>query len=249
MERLFAVVLESMDAAFQDYAAALPKPERVRQGDGWNYRFKTQDVYHAVVLKLALVQSALRAALILNRSGYVMEQGMLQRVIDEANEDILFLVYAITNDTITELHTRYLAAFWAEEFGDFDNPTDSHQSRDMIRREKIRACLARIEGRDLDPSTAVKVTKVVSKAYSGFVHGASPHIMEIYGGDPPHFHIRGVPPRIPEYQRDLANYIYRGLLSHIFAAKLFGSQTHVDALMKFKQTMELAMGSDFATKP
>lgn len=249
MERLFTLVLEAMDAAFQDYAAALPKPERVRHGDGWTYRFKTQDVHHAVVLKLALVQSSLRAALILNSSGYVMEQGMLQRVIDEANEDILFLVYAVTNDTITDLHTRYLAAFWAEEFGDFDNPTNSHKSRDMVKREKIRAYLARIGGKDLDPSTAVKVTKVVSKTYSGFVHGASPHIMEIYGGDPPRFHTRGVPPRILQYQRDLANYIYRGLLSHIFVAKLFGSQPHVDALIKIKLTMEQTIGSDFATKP
>lgn len=249
MERLSTQVLEAMDAAFQDYAAALPMAESVRQGDEWNYRFKTQDIYHAVVLKLALVQSTLRAAQILNRSGHVMEQGMLQRVIDEANEDILFLVYAITNDTITELHTRFLAAFWAEEFGDFDNPTDSHQSREMVSRKQIRAYLARIGGKDLDPSTAVKVTKVVSKTYSGFVHGASPHIMEIYGGDPLHFHTRGVPSRIPQYQRDLANYIYRGLLSHIFVAKLFGSQTHVDALMKVKQAMEQAMGSDFATKP
>lgn len=249
MERLFLAVLDAMDAAFRDYVAALPKPERVRQGDGWSYRFATQDVYHAVVLKLALVQSTLSAALILNKSGHVLEQGMLQRVMDEANEDILFLVYAITNDTVTDLHTRYLAAFWAEEFGDFENTTDSHQSRDMVSRQKIRAYLARIEGKDLDPSTAVKVTKVVAKTYSGFVHGASPHIMEIYGGLPPHFHTRGVPERIPEYQRDLANYVYRGLLSHVFAAKLFGSQAHVHALMRFKEMMERAMGSDFATKP
>ncbi|MDD2930001.1 MAG: hypothetical protein PHY50_09305, partial [Sideroxydans sp.] len=73
-------------------------------------------------------------------------------------------------------------------------------------------------------------------------------IMEIYGSDPAHFHTRGVTLRIPQYQRDLANYIYRGLLSHIFAAKLFGSQTHVDVLMKFKETMEQAMGGNFATK-
>lgn len=249
MHQLFLKVLDAMDAAFQDYAAALPKPERVRQGNGWNYRFKTQDIYHAVVLKLALVQSTLRAALILNRHAHVMEQGMLQRVMDEANEDILFLTYAITNDTITDLHTRFLTAFWAEEFADFEDTTASHQSREMVPRQKIRAYLARIEGKDLDPSTAVQVSKVVSKTYSGFVHGASPHIMEIYGGASPRFHTHGVPERVAEYERDLANCIYRGLLSHIVAAKLFGSQPYVDALMKYKQLLETAMGKDFATKP
>lgn len=248
MLQLYLKTLDVMDAAFQHYVAALPKPARVRQGSGWNYRFKKQDIYHAVVLKLALVQSTLRAALMLCQQGHVMEQGMLQRVVDEANEDILFLAYAITNDTITPLHERYLAAFWAEEFADFDNPTASHQSREMVPRKKIRAYLTSIEGIDLDSSTAVQVTKVVSKVYSGFVHGASPHIMELYGGAPPRFHTRGVPERTPEFSRDLANYIYRGLLSHIVAAKLFGSQAHVDALMPHKLRFEAAMGRDFATK-
>lgn len=248
MNQLFPKVIDAMDAAFRDYAAALPKPERVQQGDSWAYRFKTQDIYHAVVLKLALVQSTLRAALILNRHAHVMEQGMLQRVVDEANEDVLFLTYAVTNDKITDIHKRYLAAFWSEEFADFEDPTGSHQSREMVSRQKIRAYLSRIGGTDLDPSTCVQTSKVVSKIYSGFVHGAAPHIMEIFGGVLPSFHTSGVPGRSEEYERDLANYIYRGLLSHVFAAKLFGSQPHVDALMKYKRLLESAMGNDFATK-
>jgi hypothetical protein len=249
MEKLYVEMLAVMDAAFQDYSAALPKPVRVRQGRGWAYRFEDRDVHHAVVLKLALVQSTLRAALTLLRSGHVMEQAMLQRIVDEANEDILFLVYAVTNDTITPLHQRYLAAFWAEEFSDFDNPTSSHQSRDMVPRKKIRAYLARLEGKDLDASRAAQVTKVISKVYSGFVHGASPHIMEIYGGAPPHFHTRGMSgtPKITEYEQDLWNYMYRGLLSHIFAAKMFGSQKHVDALVKDKLRFESAMGKDYGS--
>jgi len=47
--------------------------------------------------------------------GFVQEQAVLQRTIDETNEDIDFLVYAVTNDTVTELHERFLEAFWEEE--------------------------------------------------------------------------------------------------------------------------------------
>lgn len=247
MQNLFSEMLDVMDAAFQDYAAALPKPRRVQQGLGWVYRFKDRDVHHAVVLKLALVQSTLRASLLLLQNGYVMEQAMLQRVVDEANEDILFLVYAVTNDTITPLHERYLAAFWAEEFADFDDPISSHQSREMVPRQKIRAYLARIEGKDLDPSRAVQVTTIVSKVYSGFVHGASPHIMDSYGGNPLHFHTRGMAdtPKVAEYEQDLWNYMYRGLLSHIFVAKAFGSESHVEALAQHKRRFESLAGKSF----
>src|SRR6185312_10881853 len=171
MYQLYVEMLEVMDAAFQDFAAALPKPVRVKHGPGWVFRFKDRDIYHAVVLKLALVQSTLRAALVLLEHGHTPQQAMLQRVIDEANEDILFLVYAVTHDTVTPLHQRYLDAFWAEEFGDANDPTGTHQSRDMVPRQKIRAYLAKIEGKDLDPSRAVHVTKVLSQTYSGFIHG------------------------------------------------------------------------------
>lgn len=243
MVALHVAVLEAMDAAFQDYAAALPKPVRVQQERGWMYRFKDRDIYHAVVLKLALVQSTLRAALTLLQAGHVLEQAMLQRVLDEANEDILFLAYAITNDEITDLHKRYLDAFWAEEFEDFEDPTNSHRSRDMVPRKKIRAYLARIEGKGLDPSRAAQVTKVIGKTYSGFVHGASPHIMELYGGAPPRFHTRGLAgtPRTVEYGQDIWNYIYRSLLSHMVAAKLFGSTEHLDFLAKYKRKVEVVL--------
>lgn len=247
MQSLFPEMLDVMDAAFQGYVAALPKPRRVQQGRGWAYRFKDRDVHHAVVLKLALVQSTLRASLLLLQNGHVMEQAMLQRVVDEANEDILFLAYAVTNDTITPLHERYLAAFWAEEFSDFDDPTSSHQSREMVPRQKIRAYLARIQGKGLDPSRAVQVATVVGKVYSGFVHGASPHIMEIYGGNPPHFHTRGMAgtPKVAEYEQDLWNYMYRGLLSHIFVAKVFGAESHVEALIKHKLRFESLAGKSY----
>ena len=247
MNRLYLEMLEVMDAAFRDYAAALPKPVRVRHGPGWVFRFKDRDIRHAVVLKLALVQSTLRAAFVLLESGYVTQQAMLERVIDEANEDILFLIYAVTNDTITPLHERYLAAFWAEEFGDANDVTGTHQSRDMVPRQKIRAYLSRIEGKNIDPSRELQVTKIISKTYSGFIHGASTHIMETYGGMPSHFHTRGMldTPRIDEYANDLWNYMYRGFLSHIFAAKLFGSQEHVDSLTKHKSRFEMAMGKQY----
>ena len=110
----------------------------------------------------------------------------------------------------------------------------SRQKRPMIPRKKIQSYLAKIEGSDLDSSTHQEVTRTISKAYSGFVHGASPHIMDIYGGNPPHFHTNGMlgTPRMIEHSDDLWNYVYRSYLSHIAVAKALGAVKHVEILNK-----------------
>lgn len=247
MHELFQDMLDDMEVAFRDFEAALPKAKKVHKERGWVYRFESQDIHHALVQKLARIQSALRAAHILLRNGYIMEQAILSRAIDETNEDVLFLVYAVTNDEVTPLHERYLEAFWEEEFDDFKDPVGSAQKRNMIPRQKIRAYLAKIEGKDLEPSRSVDLSRTLHKAYSGFVHGASPQIMESYGGNPPGFHTQGMlgTPRIQEYTEDLWNYMYRGFLSHILVAKAFGAAGHVDALIEKKLEYEARAGKNY----
>lgn len=247
MHNLFSEMLAVMDAAFCDFNGSIQKPRRVGQKDGWAYRFESKDIYHAVVLKLAMIQSSLRAAKVLNESGYLLEQAMLQRIIEDANDDVLFLVLAITDDVITPLHERYLESFWKEE--DFpSNPSPgSNTNPDIVSRKKIRAYIARFQKSGGDPSRTVELSKFIHRMYSGFVHGASPHIMELYVGWPPNFHTHGLlgTPRVDEYQQDLWNYMYRGLLSHILVAKLFGSQQHVDELIKHKRRFEALAGKNY----
>ncbi len=224
-----------MDRTFRDFEGSMPsKPQLVKLSFGIAYRFKEKDIYQAMIQKLARVQSAVRAARLLLSNGFVQEQAILHRVIDETNEDIMFLVYAVTNDTITDLHKRFLDAFWEEEIDESGTMMTSAQKRPMIPRKKIQAYLARIEGVDLDASTHKEVIRTISKAYSGFVHGASPHIMDMYGGNPPHFHINGMlgTPRMEEYSDDLWNYVYRSYISHIAVAKAFGAGMHVEVLSK-----------------
>jgi len=164
----------------------------------------------------------------------------LHRAIDETNEDIMFLVYAVANDKITELHQRFLDAFWEEEIDASGNIVDSEQKRPMIPRKKIRAYLANVEGVELDPSRSVEVTRSISKAYSGFVHGASPQIMDMYGGNPPRFHITGMlgTQRMQEQTEDLWNYMYRTFISHIAVGKAIGAAEHVEILIQKKLQFE-----------
>jgi len=224
-----------MDKTLQDFEFSTPtKPKLLTLSFGDAFRFEEKDIYQAMIQKLARVQSSVRAAQLLLNNGFFQEQMMLHRTIDETNEDIMFLVYAVTNDEITALHKRFLEAFWGEEIDESGTMVDSQQKRPMIPRKKIHSYLTKIEGVELDPSTQQEVMRTISKAYSGFVHGASPQIMEMYGGNPPHFHTKGMlgTPKMEAQAGDLWNYAYRSFISHIAVGKAIGAEEHVEILTK-----------------
>lgn len=236
----FDEMLDLMDRSFRDLEGMLPqKPKLMQLSFGPAFRYEHKTIYEAMIQKLARAQSFVRAARLLNSTGFVQEQAALHRVIDETNEDILFLGYAAIYDDLTDLHKKFLDAFWEEEVDESGNMTDSEQKRPMIPRRKINAYLARIDGTG-NPSRGVEVARTLQKAYSGYVHGASPHIMDMYGGRPAKFHTKGMlgTPKLKEYGEDLWNYMYRTFLSHIFVAKAFGAEKHVEILMKYKQKFE-----------
>lgn len=233
-------MLQAMERVGRTLEDHTPKPKFVTLPAGKVFRYVEKDIYQAMIQKLARVRSLVRAAEILLEHGHVQEQAILSRAIDETNEDIMFLVYAVTNDRITDLHKRYLEAFWMEEVDDSGNIIESQQKRPMIPRRKIRAYLAKLEGIEMDPHTATTATTSISKAYSGFVHGASPHIMDMYGGSPPHFHTQGMhgTPRVQEHAQDLWNYFYRSFLSHIAVVKAYGAENLVSKLYELKAQFE-----------
>src|ERR1700723_2890110 len=88
----------------------------------------------------------------------------------------------------------YIGNIWRHFFKEeLDVPSSairSTQKRPMVRREKIVAYLARIKGAGFNPSQNVEVNRTVNKIYGGYVHGASPHLMEMYYGSPPLFQVR-----------------------------------------------------------
>lgn len=245
-EALYEQAIDSMEATVHALARRVPPPEKVLSHKGFVYRYKEKSLHQALVQKLARYVSGLQAAHLLLSHGYVQEQAALQRVLDELQEDISFLAFAVISDEVTPLHSEYLDAFYQEEF---DAPTSiaSTQKRPMVSRQKIRAYLARTEGQALDPSRAVEVSRTISKAYSGYVHAASPQIMDMYAGNPPRFHLRGMSgsPREGEHRRDLWNYFYRGILAFGFAANAFGDHKLFSQIGDFAAKFAEQAGEDY----
>ena len=244
MDTLYLQTLKNMEVMLHDLIKRLPPPKRVPVMDSFVFRYTEKTIHQAIVQKLARIVSGLHAARTLLEEGFLQEQGALQRMLDEFQEDVTFLSYAVIFDEVTDLHGRYLDAFFEEEFDIPDNPVASTQKRPMVPRKKIRAYIAQLEGSDLDPSRGVALGHTISKAYSGYIHGASPHIMEMYGGNPPRFHVSGMrhTPLFIEHQNDLWNYFYRGICAFGFAAKAFGDEELFASIQKYRDHFAEASG-------
>lgn len=250
MSDLARQTLTVLESAFRRLEQEVPPPKLQRVKGHFLLRYREQSIEQALIQKLARYISTLHADKLLLKHGFIQEQGILQRTLDELHEDIFFLVVAITNDKITDLHQRYLKGFFAEEFDNPSDPVGSHSDREIVPRKKIRAYVFRIVGASSNPSRDLAVSKTISKVYSGFVHAASPHIMEMCDGTPPRFRLSGMlgTPRMEEYEYDVWNYYYRGLLSTTAIGKAFGDGELVDALLKFSFKFQEASGRDFGAK-
>jgi hypothetical protein len=68
--------------------------------------------------------------------------------------------------------------------------------------------------------------------------------MDMYGGNPPHFHLSGMlgTPRIESCAHDAENYVYRGLMATVVVAKAFGNRSLVEELYEFLARYEAANG-------
>jgi hypothetical protein len=186
MNGLYSQTFHHLDKAFKKLEDMVPSPQKMPHGDAFVFRYREKTIHQALVQKLARVVSGLHSAQLLLENGFLQEQAAVQRMLDEFHEDILFLAHAVINGELTALHRDYLDAFYREEF---DAPTalESSQNRPMVSRKKIRAYVAKVAMLGSDPSTGVTLSHTIHSMYSGFVHGASPHIMDMVEGSPPRF--------------------------------------------------------------
>jgi hypothetical protein len=179
-------------------------------------------------------------------AGFFQEQAALQRVLDEIAEDISFLSFAVILDDITPLHVTYLEAFFKEEFNQSDVVVTSSE-RAMVPRKKIRAYLDRASNGPKGSSKQTDAARTVSKTYSGYIHAASPQIMDMYGGNPLRFHMQGMlgTPRHAEHQADIWNYFYRSVIAFAIAAKAFGDDELFASIRNFSEEFLSATGNDY----
>jgi uncharacterized circularly permuted ATP-grasp superfamily protein len=248
-DSLYDQALKHMERTVHQLSHLIPAPQEVPFKDSFVFRYVEKTVHQALVQKLARLVSTLYAARLLMEAGFVQEQGALQRILDEIAEDISFLSFSVINNELTPLHKSYLEDFYQEEF-DPNAEMASSSKRSMVKREKIRAYIDRIVSGPKGSSKHLDARRTVNKAYSGYIHAASPQIMDMYGGNPPRFHMRGMhgTVRHAEHRADLWNNFYRGILTFGVAAKAFGDDQLFDSIRSFADAFHQKSGTDYLSK-
>lgn len=210
------------------------------------FRHKSQSDLLLSQLKCIRAVSSLNACIILLEHGYVQEIGTLCRCIDDFCQDVLFLSSPLGESGPSEQQKRLVEEFFQEEFENVDNPFRSTQERNRVPRPKILAGITRMSGQPLNPSDAQELHRTLQQGFSGYVHGAYVHIMEIYGGsrDNLHYHMGGLTgtPRIPEWIDALSNYVYRAMIAVEIVSKRCDDAPAANAIQMARISLEGATG-------
>lgn len=249
MPLIFARALDVLDNAFRRLEVTAPTPKLLCVADQQQFRSEDRSVEAAVIQKLARTITGLRAVVVLLTAGLYQEVGAIFRMLDEFSEDIIFLCQALRDGHLSPLHNEYLESFYAEEFDNPENAFASSQNRPTVSRRRIHAALAKIPESPVNPSDGQEVHRTLSQAFSGYVHGASVHILELYGGDPPRFHISGMRGtlREQEFHRHALHYFHRGVVTVMYAALCLNQNALVEQLYEFRAEFEQVAGMSFPT--
>jgi hypothetical protein len=113
----------------------------------------------------------------------------------------------------------------------------------MVKRDRIRGYIYGTSLSGAQLARASEVGKTIAKAYSGYIHAASPHIMDMYF--PEGFDVSGALKhyRYASHERDARNVYYRAITAMTAAAKALGDETLFASLQEFASKVDLEMRS------
>lgn len=213
LQELLFVTIDVLNTTVSELERSAPRP--YFDDNLQSYRHKAKDAHLAAFLKCARSVSVLNACRVLLKTGHVLEIYTLSRVLDEANEDVSFLLMPLAPEDEVQ-RERYLREFYQEEFDVPGNPMESSQKRDRVPRQRIQNALSRVPGaKPLPVEKMRRAADSVHKLFSGFVHGAYVHTMELYGDMPPRIYIDGYrgTPKLVECEESFVNNVYRTVLA------------------------------------
>jgi hypothetical protein len=234
--------LSELGSLYSEMAVLLEAPVFVDLGGYKGWRYKTKSASLACFLKGVRVVSSLNASMVLLRAGYTQEIGALCRMIADYCSEIIFILTTPDENNFSKYQVQFLDDFYKEEFDKPMNPLGSTQKRVNVPVKKIHASFGKALQSDMNPSDAQELLRTTHKAFSGYVHGAYPHIMEMFGGAQPRINGMLGTARIEEWRRQIITYVYRALMISIVVARKFGYSDIEAKARKLRDNFETETG-------
>lgn len=216
-----AQTLSELESLYQGMDHAIGSIAVRELGQSCQFRHENCNDALACYLKGVKALSTLNACIALLRVGHTQEIGALCRMADDFCNEILFMVDRVAENKLSEDQIRFLKNFYQDEFDCPSDPLASTQKRDTVATQKVFAAFGRFADGVLNPSDAQELVRTTHQYLSGYIHGAYPQIMEMYGGIPPHFHMSGMlgTPHIDYWSNQLITYVERLIMASILVTK------------------------------
>jgi len=200
----FEIRLQALDSKIEPlqkfitaFSETFVKPIFYHSGqEHYGFRFGTPSVKHFCLLKAVRVVSALNAAVALARSGYAQEIAVLIRTLIEYTTHIEFVLNGTEESgALTPDVEKYVRDY----FADFARNTANDFKRAQIKQATVNKRLAarlvdtvytaetKAHGAELE-----RVYSNMYLTYSSYVHAKYPEVMDMYGGAPEGFHLKGM---------------------------------------------------------
>lgn len=233
-ETLFRDTIEVCDKAFRALEAQIAAPVRVPFGSSFVFRYKERTPEIVVVQKLSRISTGLKASEALLSLGLLQELGAIFRMLDEFREDVSFMCSAIRNQSTSELQRRFIDEFFQEEV-DPSSALGAPRKRNRVPRAKVQAANAKTSEDVMNPSDGQEVARSLARTFSGYVHGSSVFVLEMWGGDPPRYHLNGMKGTVLQsvFERHAGHYFERSLGAFAESALSFGLGGLGTKLMRF----------------
>ena len=178
--------LKDLENIFHKMSTKIEAPIFVDIGGIHQWRYEKVSESLVCFLKGVKIISTLNASMVLLKSGYAQEIGALCRMADDYFNEIMFLLIPQDGDKFSQHQIQFLNDFFQEEFDKPTDPFGSTQKRANVPTKKIHAAFGKVSKSELNSSDAQELLRTTHQALSGYVHGAYPCIMEMYGGVTPH---------------------------------------------------------------
>lgn len=234
--------LSDLGALYHEMANQIQGPFFVDVGGYKAWRYQDLSESLACFLKGLKVVSSLNASMVLLRTGYTQEIGALCRMIDDYCNEIVFLLLPQDGENFSKDQIQFLNDFFQEELDKPTNPLGSTQKRVNVPVRKIHATFGKIAISEINPSDTQEILRTIHSAFSGYIHGAYPHIMEMFGGNEPHLGGMLGTPRIDEWRGQLIGYVYRALMASFLVARKLGLNDIEAKARKLLQKFETDTG-------
>jgi hypothetical protein len=226
MKSYFEEAIHDFILLFDKLESIVEKPRLIERSGILQFRYLNKDIQTLCLIKSGRIISSLNAIIFLFEKGFVLEIGVLIRTIKECIADLSFLLENYPGKPFTKSQKQYIDEFYKEEFDDPSNPVETIRKHNRVNTNKIHSSYARninelwknIKDEKVkkklkiitNPYNHQKATTSILQVFSGYVHFSYTQSMEIIGGSPPDYHLKGFnnTPKIQEWKDIIISHFY-----------------------------------------